>query len=71
MSALAPCYCGSNEPTYWLNDGHGIPLCKVCDKCRESKLKRYRSDILTPYETDGEPIEPDYNTVRLSPRNDW
>lgn len=71
MSALAPCYCGSNEPTYWLHDGHGIPLCKVCDKCRDAKLKRYRSDILTPYETDGEPIEPDYNTVRLSPRNDW
>jgi hypothetical protein len=69
--SLAPCYCGSTKPTYWINDGHGIPLCKVCDDCRDAKLKRYRSDILTPYETDGEPIEPDYNRVRLTPRNDW
>ncbi len=71
MSALAPCYCGSPKPTYWLNDGHGIPLCKVCDDCREAKLKRYRADILTPYETDGEPNEPDYSRARLVPRNDW
>jgi hypothetical protein len=44
--------------SYWLYDGHGIPLCKVCDACKKTKLKRYRVDIFKAYEAD-EPIEPD------------
>lgn len=44
---------------YWVNDGRGIPLALVCDKCRKEKLSRYRSDIMdSNYETD-EPIESD------------
>jgi len=40
----------------------GIPLCRVCDECREAKLARYRPEILTGYNQNDvdEPIEPDY-----------
>jgi len=46
---------------YWVNDAQGIPLCKVCDKCEEQKLSRYRPEILTGYtQADvDEQIEPD------------
>jgi hypothetical protein len=42
------------------NDAQGIYLCRVCDKCREAKLSRYRPEILTGYtqEDVDEPIEP-------------
>ena len=41
-------------------DAQGIYLCRVCPECRESKLSRYRPDILTGYtQADvDEPIEP-------------
>jgi hypothetical protein len=55
---VSECNCGSKQYSYWLLDGHGIPLCKVCDKCKPQKLKRYRTDILDSYEAD-EPINPD------------
>jgi len=55
----ADCTYGNHlQESYWLHDGHGIPLCKVCDACKKEQLKRYRVDILEPYEAD-EPIEPD------------
>lgn len=50
------CNCGSGEPSFWISDGYGIPLCKVCPKCETSKRKRYRADIETCYECD-EPID--------------
>ena len=52
----------SNAPAWWENDGRGIPLCKVCGKCRDEKLKGYRREILRPYtqEDVDEPIEEDY-----------
>jgi len=50
------CECGSGLQTFWLNDGHGIPLCKVCDDCKQRKLLRYRPDIMSAYEAD-EPID--------------
>lgn len=55
------CVCGSGLPPYWENDARGIPLAKVCDKCKKEKLSKFRQDVLTNsnYECD-EPIEEDY-----------
>ena len=33
--------------SWWEHDARGIPLCRVCDKCREEKLSRFRPDVLT------------------------
>lgn len=54
------CPCGSGEHSWWEHDARGIPLCRVCDKCRKEKLGRYRPDVLTDpnYWTD-EPVEED------------
>lgn len=52
------CPCGSGEWAEDEYDGHGIYLCKCCDKCRAQKMRGYRSDIKEAYETD-EPIEAD------------
>ena len=43
------------------HDAQGIPLCRVCEKCRKAKLARYRPEILTGYtQADvDEPIEPE------------
>lgn len=35
---------------WWEHDYQGIPLCRVCDNCRETKLARYRPEILTGYD---------------------
>ena len=58
-----PCPCGSGKSSWWENDARGIPLARVCDDCRERKLKGYRPDVLTdsnywsdePIEDDGQP----------------
>ena len=49
-----------NENGWWEHDARGIPLCFVCDKCKDRKLSVYRPDVLTDinYWTD-EPIEED------------
>jgi len=46
--------------TWWEYDARGIPLARVCDDCREEKLKKYRPEVLNDsnYEAD-EPIEPE------------
>jgi len=52
------CDCDSGEDSWWENDARGIPLCKVCDSCRETKLKGYRIDVLMdPFYWADEPIE--------------
>jgi hypothetical protein len=33
--------------SWWEHDARGIPLCRVCDKCRDEKLSHYRPDVLT------------------------
>ena len=41
------CYCGSGkvmEPCY---DARMIFLCYTCDDCHESKMAKYRPDVLT------------------------
>lgn len=35
--------------SWWEHDAQRIPLCRVCDICREEKLSRYRPEILTGY----------------------
>lgn len=51
----------SKEPSWWLNDAQGIPLCRVCERCEGEKSARYRPEILTGYNQDDvdEPIEGD------------
>ena len=41
------------------HDARGIPLCKVCDKCKEAKLSIYRPETLTDpqYDLMGETLE--------------
>lgn len=58
MNNLNTCSCGSGKPSFWLNDGYGIPLCKVCPTCKATKLKGYRSDIMSAYSA-SEPINED------------
>jgi hypothetical protein len=52
----------SDAPSWWEHDTQGIPLCRVCDRCRYEKLSRYRPEILSGYDQGDvdEPIEPDY-----------
>ena len=47
--------------SWWEYDAQNIPLCRVCDTCKEAKLSRYRPCILTGYtQADvDEPIEPE------------
>ena len=55
-------YHTKGDGSWWENDAQGIPLCRVCAKCRKEKLSRYRPCILTGYDQSDvdEPIEPDY-----------
>jgi len=48
------------QDSWWEYDARGIELCRVCDRCRESKLAEYRPEVLgnPMYEAD-EPIEPE------------
>lgn len=45
--------------SWWEYDGNGIPLCKVCDNCKDEAMKKYRPEVLKPYtQADvDEPIE--------------
>lgn len=42
-----PCPCNSGLMSHWANDARGIPLCRVCPTCEETKLARYRPEVLT------------------------
>lgn len=48
------------EYSWWEYDARGIPLCRVCDECKDEKLAQYRREVLVNpnYEAD-EPIEED------------
>ena len=50
-----------NMPSWWENDAQGIPLARVCDKCVDVVLSKYRPEILSGYSQSDvdEPIEPD------------
>ena len=54
------CPCRSGKMSHWESDARGIPLCRVCEDCREEKLSHYRKDVLTnPNYEAIEPIEPE------------
>lgn len=55
---MSHCDHGSAN-SWWEYDAQGIPLCRVCDDCRDEKLARYRPEILTGYDQSDvdEPIE--------------
>jgi hypothetical protein len=38
-----------DDGSWWEHDAQGIPLCRVCDKCVDTKLARYRPEILSGY----------------------
>lgn len=48
------------DGSWWENDARGIPLARVCEECREEKLKEFRPEVLTnPNYEANEPIEPE------------
>ncbi len=48
------------DGSWWVHDARGVPLCRVCDFCRTTKLSKYRPEVLTnPSYTADEPIEED------------
>jgi hypothetical protein len=57
---MRECPCGSGCNSWWESDARGIPLARVCPKCRAEKLAKFKPEVLTnpSYETD-EPIEGD------------
>lgn len=57
---MKECKCGSGLESWWEHDARGIPLCRVCSKCRKENLAKYRQDVLSDanYWSD-EPIEED------------
>jgi hypothetical protein len=50
------------EDSWWVHDGQGIPLARVCDKCIDEVLSKYNPVVLGHYtQADiDEPIEEDY-----------
>ena len=53
-------YCTHEGQYAWFEyDARGIPLCKVCDKCKTVKLSTYRPEVLTDaqYDLMGETLE--------------
>lgn len=42
-----PCPRGSGLTSRWANDVRGIPLARVCPKCRREKLSHYRPEVLS------------------------
>ncbi len=52
----------NRDDSWWEHDAQGIPLCRVCGKCRRAKLAQYRPEILTSYSQADvdEPIDDEY-----------
>ena len=51
---------GPSDGSNWFHDARGIPLARVCDKCRGEKLATYRPEIISDPNYDSvEPIEPE------------
>jgi len=43
------CKHTKGDGSWWEYDGRGIPLTRVCNRCREARLSRYRPEILAWY----------------------
>jgi hypothetical protein len=41
-----PCGCGSGQPSWWEHDARGIELARVCPRCVDRVLARYRPEVL-------------------------
>lgn len=55
-----PCPCGSGKHSFWQNDARGIPLCRTCEDCHDTKMVKYRPEVLTnPSYYADEAIEPE------------
>jgi len=54
------------DGSWWVRDGHGIELARVCDECHDAKLAQFRPDVLDAYDTD-EPIDGDGDWFADSP----
>lgn len=40
------CDCGSDKPfLYWVKDDNGKPLFKVCEYCRDKKMRHYEDSL--------------------------
>jgi hypothetical protein len=39
----------TREDSWWEHDGQGIPLARVCDKCRDAVLSKYDPVVLGHY----------------------
>lgn len=51
-----------NDGSYWVNDARGIPLARVCPKCKAQKLSKYRADVLS---------DSDYSADEAIEADDW
>ena len=51
----------SKENSWWEYDARGIPLTRVCNRCRKEKLSHYRRDVLSdPNYDHDEPISDEH-----------
>ena len=41
--------CEHSGDSWWEYDAQGIPLARVCDKCVDAVLSKYRPEILSGY----------------------
>ena len=44
--------CGphtKNDGSWWEEDSKGIPLARVCKKCKREKLARFKPEIISGY----------------------
>ena len=39
----------AGDGSQWALDGNGIPLCRVCPRCRATKMAAFRPVVLRPY----------------------
>jgi hypothetical protein len=56
---VSPCdQHNKTDGSWWENDARGIPLARVCQKCKKAKLSKFRPEVLTDgnYHAD-EPID--------------
>lgn len=48
------CSCGSGEMSRWEFDARGIPLTRCCSECRDTKLNKYRPEVLSDSDYDAD-----------------
>lgn len=50
----------TDDNSWWEFDARGIELCRVCERCRDLQLAKYRRDVLTDFNYwHDEPIDED------------